>query len=214
MPTVRPLLAGKNGKLGSAIFHFDLPVNPTCCPGASDVCRRACYATHGRFATRRVKDRLAWCYEQSLRDDFAQRMTEEMRAKGALVVRIHVSGDLYDGAYADKWLAVIRACPQVRFYLYTRCWRVPEIVPALEAMAGEKNTRVWYSCDSETGEPEVIPKGVRLAFLQHDEVIPTRAKLVFRTRKMRPKPRVGLPMVCPQETDKEVNCGNCQHCFR
>lgn len=213
MQRVRSLLAVRNGKLGSSIFHFDLPAVATC-PGRSAVCERVCYATHGRFATRRVRARLAWCRRQSLRDDFARRVSGEVRAKGCIVVRIHVSGDFYDAVYTGKWLEVAARHPKVRFYAYTRSWRVPEVVPVLEALAALPNVRLWYSCDTDTGEPASVPAGVRLAFLQHAEIaVPRRARLVFRTRSMRPKPRVGLPVVCPQETNRSVNCGSCQHCW-
>jgi hypothetical protein len=212
MRRVRALLTLKNGKLGSSIFHFDLPAVTTC-PGRSTICERVCYAKSGRFVTRKVKNRLAWCYRQSLREDFAERMIAVIRRLGAIVVRLHVSGDLYSADYARKWLEVMRQCAKVRFYLYSRSWRAAGILPWLARMAALSNVRVWFSCDAE-GQPETVPPGVRLAYLQHTpEVTPDGADLVFRVRGLR-QARVGLPMACPQETDKQVNCGNCQYCWR
>src|SRR5947209_19019949 len=98
MATLRALLAVGNGKLGGSIHHFDLPAVSTC-PGRSDICEAVCYATRGRFNAERVRDRLRWCLRQSRRPDFADRMVGEIRRKGALVIRVHVSGDFYDAGY-------------------------------------------------------------------------------------------------------------------
>jgi hypothetical protein len=104
------LLALGNGKLGASIFHFDLPAAVTC-PGKSRICAQVCYARSGHFLFPQVRERLAWNHEQSLRSDFAGRMAGEIHRKGVLVVRLHVSGDFYDGEYARKWLAVMRSWP-------------------------------------------------------------------------------------------------------
>ncbi len=219
MRSVRPLLTLGNGKLGASIFHFDLPAAITC-PGKSAVCRQVCYARAGHFVFPQVRERLAWNYKQSLRPDFAARMSDEIHRKGVLVVRPHVSGDLYDAGYAGKWLAVMLACPHVRFFGYTRSWRVPDIEPVLRLMAGLKNVRLWYSADRDTGEPADVPEGVRVAWLQDGEDGPESSDLVFRVRKLRrePRQRVGLALVCPHETpagkERGVNCGSCGHCWR
>ena len=217
MRSVRPLLTQGNGKLGGSIFHFDL-LAVTTCPGRSAACA-ACYATQGRYVFPQVRERLAWNGEQSRRKDFARRLAREIHRKGILVVRLHSSGDFYSRAYARQWLAVMRQCPRVRFYFYTRSWRVPAIAPLLEAMARLPNCRAWYSIDADTGVPERVPPGVRLAYLQvQADERPARADLVFRVRRLRrQRRRVGLPMVCPHETPegraREVNCGNCGYCW-
>ncbi len=213
MRSVRPLLSVGNGKLGSSIYHFDLPAVRTC-PGRSAVCEQACYATQGRFVFPQVRERLAWCYQQSRRGDFAPRLVQEIRRKGVLVVRLHVSGDFYDAAYAAKWLAVMRQCPRVRFYFYTRSWRVPGIAAVLEQMAALRCCRAWYSIDHATGVPERVPAGVRLAYLQVTEgERPELVDLLFRVRRLR---RQALPLVCPHETPqgRETNCGHCGRCWR
>jgi hypothetical protein len=108
-----------NTKLGSAIHIWSLPAIVTC-PGSTELCRHWCYATSGRFRLESVKERLEWCYEQSLREDWVSRMVRELRRKGAIVVRVHVAGDFYSRAYAEKWLEVMHACPKVRYYWYSR----------------------------------------------------------------------------------------------
>src|SRR5262249_10329558 len=145
-----------------------------------------CYARGGRFQYPAVQERLRWNYSQSQRSDFAERMAREIRRRGILVLRLHVSGDYYDAAYAAKWLAVMRACPRVRFYFYTRSWRIPAIAAVLEQMAALRCCRAWYSTDRSTGVPERVPAGVRLAYLQVEEgEQPEPADLVFRVRRLR-----------------------------
>ena len=181
MATIRALLAQGNGKLGQSIHHFDLPAVTTC-PGRSPACEAVCYANHGRFHTNLVRERLRCCWQQSQREDFADRMVDEIRRKGVLVVRIHVSGDFFDVPYTKKWLSVFQQCPAAKFYFYTRSWRVPEIAVVLEQMAERDNVRAWYSADPDTGLPESLPPGVRVAWMQSSEDDPQLGNLVFRVR--------------------------------
>ena len=221
METVRPLLTLGNGKLGEAIHSWSLPAIGSC-PGSSELCRRLCYANTGRFLLPAVMERLDWNDVQCRRDDFASRMVEEIRKKGVLVVRIHVSGDYFSAIYAAKWLTVMKKCPKVRFYWYSRSWRIPEIASVLEEMAALRCCRAWYSIDAETGVPLRLPVGVRLAYMQvDDDDRPELADLLFRVRKLRRQPkkqRISLPLVCPAETPEGkkagTTCGSCGICWR
>ena len=134
------MLVQGNGKLGQAISLWSLPAVSTC-PGRSAICELWCYAKSGRFLLPTVKDRLQWNLAQTLRDDFVSRLVDEIRRKGVLVIRIHSSGDFDTAAYATKWMEIMKQCPQVRDYAYTRSYRVPEIAAVLEEMAqSEQNT--------------------------------------------------------------------------
>jgi hypothetical protein len=212
------LLVQGNGKLGTAIHSWSIPAIGTC-PGSTELCRRLCYAGLGHFLLPAVKERLDWNYNQSLRDDFSERMVQEIRRKGVIVLRIHVSGDFFSAEYAGKWLDIMRQCSKVRFYWYSRSWRVPAIAPMLEDMAALRCCYAWYSIDAETGVPLRLPAGVRLAYMQvSEDDRPELANLVFRVRRLRKGKRIGLPMICPAETpqgkERSTTCGSCQHCFR
>lgn len=215
METVRPLLTQGNGKLGASIHLWSIPVRDTC-PGSTELCESVCYANQARFRMKSVKERLDWCYQQCLRGDFVTRMASEIRRKGVLVLRVHVGGDFFSEEYAQKWLDIMRQSPRVRFYFYTRSWRIAEIAPVLEQMAALRCCRAWYSLDAQTGIPMTVPPGVRLAYLQVDtDEEPELLDLLFVVRRLkRHAKRVGLPLLCDHQADTRENCGHCGKCFR
>lgn len=218
MSKVTNLLGKGNGKLGENIHTFSIPAWDTC-PGRSEACS-ICYARKGWFRIGRMREMLDRNLEASRADNFADRMIAEIERRWCRVVRIHVSGDFYDPAYASKWVEIAERCPDVTFYCYTRSWRVAEIVPVLEELAALENTRMWYSADDDTGIPERVPCGVRVAYLlrTEDDRGAETVDLVFRDKPLRTtvSRRVGLAMVCPVEngTDADTDCGRCKVCWK
>lgn len=219
MPAEQKLLTQGSGKLGEALHVWSLPAVSTC-PGSTPTCRRECYAKKGRFSTGYVLKRLRRNLAESKKPDFVERIVREVVSRGVLVLRIHASGDLYDVAYAEKWLRIIRACPRTVFYLYSRSHAVPEIAEVLGRIAAEKNAKVWFSVDADLCASE-LPPNVRVCYLQTElgEKVGD-VDLVFRTKKLRGT-KIGLPMlpVCPNEVPevkkaKGIVCGSCQKCFR
>lgn len=217
MPSERNLLSIGSSKLGESIFGWAIPAVQTC-PGRSACCSRVCYATHGRFVTGKVQRLMKWRYEQSKRPDFVDTMSGEIYRRGVLVLRVHVSGDFATPAYTTKWIEIAARSQHTRFFAYTRSWRVATIEPLLRAFAALPNVRLWYSADRETGLPENVPEGVRVAWLQDTEQLPQGGELVFQVRKLR---RLSLPMaapVCEQELPegkkRGVNCSNCRVCWQ
>ena len=211
----RHLLLQGNQKIGSAIHNWSLPA-VTSCPGASELCKEACYARKHRFGYAVVRRRLQWNWRQCLRDDFVERMVSEIRSRGVLVLRVHVSGDFWSVEYVERWLEIMRQAPRVRFYAYTRSWRIPSLAAALEKLAALSCMRLWYSTDDECGSPANIPANVRLAYLQtSDAPAPSAVDLLFRVRRLRKLP--ALPVICPSETPaghaSQITCGACRRCF-
>src|SRR5262245_34717369 len=111
-----------NGKLGDGIYVFSLPALTTC-PGATPVCQRHCYALRGRvlLQRRRYHANLAATRHAA----FVPAMCREIHRRFVGCVRVHVSGDFYSAAYVRAWTDIARACPQTKFFAYTRSWRVP-----------------------------------------------------------------------------------------
>lgn len=218
MRSVRSLLTQGNDKVGDAIHLWSLPAGADgSCPGSSAVCQRHCYAMAGRYRFAAVKERLAWNFQQAQDADFVDAMSREIRLRGCLVVRVHASGDFFDEEYARKWLAIMERCPAPRYYWYTRSWRVDAIRPVLVEMAQLPHCVGWFSTDSQTGRPSVVPPGVRIAHMQTDAEEVVQADLVFRIRRLR-RTRLPLQVVCPSErpdrVDRTINCGSCRRCWQ
>jgi len=183
-------------------------------------CSGPCYSAFLESLRPSLRDRYQRNLELSQRRDFARLVRAFLILRNVRVARIHTGGDFYAAAYARKWLTVMRRAPTVRFYFYTRSWRVPAILKVLEEMAVLSNVRAWFSCDHDTGVPARVPVGVRLAWLMTaPDDRPPHADLVFRTRPLRRtvQKRVGLALVCPTEngaTGHRTDCERCRVCWR
>jgi hypothetical protein len=215
------MLTPGNRKLGNhLIWGFGLPSGTAAvCRGMTATCQRHCYARRleqYRSATRAYYQANL---HRSRQKDFARRVRAFLIAHHIRVVRIHTGGEFYSVTYARKWHAVIQRSRRVRFYFYTRAWRVPDLREVIESMAEMPNCRVWYSCDRDTGLPRVVPSRVRLAWLMGDEsdLPPKGCHLVFRIRRLRKNPQpvvTGVP-ICPAEVGEGTQtCDRCGLCWR
>jgi hypothetical protein len=186
----------------------------------SATCQTHCYA----LAFERYRPAAAAAYRRNLarsrRRDFVLRLRAFLIAHAVSVVRVHIGGDFYSAAYARKWLRIVQRSPRVRFYFYTRSWRVPAIRDVVERMAALPNCVVWYSCDRDTDVPVGVPDRVRLAWLatSADDAPPEGLDLMFRTRRLRSTPTLaGGPPVCPGEDgvarSRPVTCDRCGVCW-
>jgi len=206
-----------NKKLGREVFAWSLPAGLTC-PGESIECSTRCYAMDGYYNFPSVKDRLAWNWEQSLREDFAPRMIREIHARDLAIVRTHVAGDFYSAEYTRKWEEIIRVCASTRFYAYTRSWNVDEVRPALVRLSRLPNMRLWYSVDRSMPIPRHVPKRVRLAYMQVAPDDAPRGDLIFRTEEVRHTPKLPVLTTCPVEDGVRRNvkptCSSCKLCFK
>lgn len=216
---VRSLLVQGNEKLSPSVSHFDIPAGSTC-PGKSKLCYGKCYARRSRFTFPQVKERLRWCYEQSKRGDFVDRMVDELYRKGVVLMRWHVSGDVYSPAYARKMLEVIGRSSHTQFWAYTRSWRVKTIFPILKAISFMPNMKLWLSCDAETGYPDEVPEHARVAWMQTEAWENVEAAdLVFLDKPVQKErlPLTVVQKVCPTDTpegkNRGVTCATCQYCF-
>lgn len=218
------MLTPGNKKLGGyLIWGFGLPSGTAAvCVGMTPTCRAHCYAARTECyrpkAARRYRQNLAL----SRRRDFARRAWAFLVAHAVRVVRIHTGGEFYSAAYARKWLAVARRARRVRFFTYTRAWRVPGLKPVIDELAALPNVRVWYSADRDTGLPPDVPAGVRVAWLMTagDDDPPAGADLVFRVARLRraPAAEVAGVRVCPAEDGfprpRAPTCDRCGVCWR
>jgi len=218
------MLTPGNKKLGQhLIWGFGLPSGTAAvCVGMTPTCRTHCYAVRTEGYRRRAAVRYRRNLVRSQRRDFVRRMRALLVANHILVVRIHTGGEFYSAAYAQKWVEIARRSRRVRFFTYTRAWRVPAIKAVIDALASLTNCRVWYSADRESGMPPEIPAGVRVAWLMvaADDLPPAGVDLVFRVAPLRRSPAIavaGVP-VCPAEDGlarpRHPTCDHCGICWR
>jgi len=216
------MLTPGNKKLGGhLIWGFGLPSGTAkLCPGMTPTCRRICYAVR----LQSYRPQAAKLYRRNLqlakRKDFVRRIRAFIIAQGIRVVRIHTGGEFYSRKYARKWGRIIAKSSKVKFFTYTRAWRVPSISEVLVELSRLPNLALWYSADRETGWPVIVPPRVRIAWLMTaaDEQPPPEADLVFRTLALRKQPAVevaGVP-VCPAENGQQstATCDRCRICWR
>lgn len=217
------MLTPGNKKLGGRlIWGFGLPSGAGgTCPGSTPACRAHCYAAR----LEGYRPAAAALYRSNLaaarRRGFARRVRAFLVAHRVRVVRVHTGGDFFSARYARKWFEVARRSPRVRFFAYTRSWRVPAIRGAVDELAGLPNFRLWYSCDRDSGLPGHKPPGVRVAWLMtgQGDLPPAGADLAFRVRALRRRPLAVAAgaRVCPAESGAaaagEVTCDRCGVCW-
>lgn len=184
-----PCLPLGNRKVGR-VLTFSLPSGITC-PGSSPWCRANCYAL--RLERLRPHCRQAYLRNLVLSLDwntFTERILESLPSD-ARFIRLHVGGDFHGPAYIEAWQTICDARPKVRFWCYTRSWRLPHLRPALESLRRKRNIQLFASVDPTI--PECPPPDWRIAYLHSDE------------RKN------GLP--CPHQQHKADSCLECGYCF-
>lgn len=156
------------------------------CPGFSEWCVENCYVPKGMFSfwAERYRENSRIAHETG-------RLVEEVELlpKGAWV-RIHASGDFDSVDYIRKWIVAATVRPDIRFWAYTRSWRIPELRRSLDVLRGLPNVVVFASMDPSIDE--LPPEGWRAAWISDD----SRAK--------------GL--VCPEQAGTKSDCVDCGFC--
>lgn len=109
---------GKNSKLAARVSILNLPPIATC-PNCA-TCAGSCYATLRYGDTTHVQPRWDKNLAMTMREDFVEMATRELKYKGTTIVRYHESGDFYSEQYIDKCMELAIANPQVFFYGYTK----------------------------------------------------------------------------------------------
>jgi hypothetical protein len=218
------MLTPGNAKLGQdLIWGFGLPSGGAACVGMTKTCRMVCYA----LRTEQYRPTAAVRYRTNLAlaktKGFARRVRAFLIAHHVRVVRVHTGGEFFAPKYVRKWVAIAERARRVRFFTYTRAWRVPAIRDELDRLAELPNVQLWFSADRETGLPASVPPRVRVAWLMTDdtEPPPTTAgiDLVFRVQRLRQVPLAavnGVP-ICPAEAGlpgPKPTCDRCGLCWK
>ena len=172
------------------------------CPGSTPECEAICYA-------KRIGGPVREVYAQNASDDVPP------IPDACQILRLHVSGDFDTSAYISNWVDRLTERPDVTCWAYTRSWRVPHLVAALEDLRALPNVQLFASMDwSHTDEP---PTGWRRAWIDGDQ----RAGkfLDVTTQDDTGRRRLSTTYdgvssyVCPEETGHKKNCLECAYCF-
>jgi hypothetical protein len=151
----RCFISSPNDKLArTGTFSFPLPAGFSC-PGAG-ACITACFAMVGNYGTITVEMPRIWnllyLYVYGL-DSWVENMVRGIKSRGrdqsgarvgvaqagvrvplqVLTFRWHDSGDFFSQEYLDAAVRVMRACPEVIFYCYTKSlnldWKEALVLP-------------------------------------------------------------------------------------
>lgn len=179
-----------NPKLGRRVPNFStimgLPSEGGTCPGASDWCRANCYAK--RPARQYTNVRARWTENA----DAVRAGMMPVIPANATVYRVHVSGDFYDAAYVHAWRFLAESRPEVKFWAYTRSWRVHGLRKALEKLRALPNFELFASTDLSI--TEATPDGWRVAYIDDDGRY--------------------TGYECPEQNGRKADCDACGYCFR
>jgi hypothetical protein len=175
------------------------------CPGATVECEDICYAKRISGAVREV-------YQRNSSGNDVPPIPEACK-----ILRLHVSGDFDSVIYIENWIERITARPDVMVWAYTRSWRVPSLLPALERLRALPNVQLFASMDPST--KDAPPAGWRRSWIHRNEPKggwPMEQRLRVQERQGRLIMRAvdGVPaFVCPEETGEKPNCISCGYCF-
>lgn len=200
---VRPLITAGNRKLKRPasqarprarrrrlrVFNFNQPAGETC-PGASRWCLDHCYALTGQFQFHSKRYR-----ENRDRAHRGRAIVEAVEGLPAGAwCRIHAAGDFDTPAYIERWRLAASLRPDVRFWGYTRSWRVARLAPALERLRDLANVTLFASVDPSITERP--PAGWRVAWIDASD------------------PRVDeRTLRCPEQTGRMSDCADCGFCI-
>lgn len=192
------LLTRGNRKLGSDVWHFDLPAGPQSggsCPGASTFCAAICYARKGHYTFPSVQGKYAanlklW---QTAPRKLEHTLDRELASlPAATVIRLHTSGDFLSAAYVDMWSRLATMHPHLTFYAYTRSWTVRAILPALQCLRTLPNFTLWASTDDTMPTPPADWPSTRIVATFADA------------------PGIAH---CPEQSGKRASCQDCGLCW-
>lgn len=163
LPDTRDVTVSRYGignlKLGFGVFTYSRLAGDAqgTCPGSTDECEDICYA-------KRIRGPVADVYVLNSGTDNVPAIPLECK-----VLRLHVSGDFDSVEYINNWIAQLRLRPDVTAWAYTRSWRVPRLLLALEQLRALPNMQLFASMDAST--QDLPPVGWRRAWIWRD--IPT-----------------------------------------
>jgi hypothetical protein len=187
-----------NGNRRMNIPTFSLPAGKTCF-GSTPHCEKYCYAKKAEKSYPNVLPSRERNLRVSKTNDFVRQVSKWIMKHKPKYFRIHESGDFYSQEYIDKWMNIIKLCPDTNFLAYTQVYRYNFEFEDLD------NFVLYYSIWDDTDMKEVPINGL-YAFV-YDE---TGQKIHYNKGI-----NILLPDVkkCMKE-EKDIGCEQCLWCFK
>ena len=116
---VQNFLTRGNGKLDTSILGWSItPVKS--CLNCKD-CKKDCYAIGPYNRWPDVKKAWDRNFIMAKQGTFIDSVIGQIkRSRTAKAVRIHVAGDFFNQDYVSMWSKIVKSCPKIRFYGYTK----------------------------------------------------------------------------------------------
>lgn len=205
--------SGKQARIANA---FSLPAGKDMsCPGATEVCESICYAgkLENVFPSFRasvlhnwdiLKDMNGPQMENALRPIIAQFILDSDKWNAPRNFRIHADGDFFNSDYIMAWIHVMRAFPEVQFWVYTR-----NVTAAVRIHKSDiSNCSLYFSGDSANVSIATMlhnTYGINIAMLGNtfDE-----AKALFPKAVRCPENNKAIPLISSKGSACQV-CGLC-----
>ncbi|MBT5607624.1 MAG: hypothetical protein HN742_37270 [Lentisphaerae bacterium] len=137
----------------------ELSVRMAKAAGKSPICER-CYAQKGRYVFPKVREnqrlRSQWWHDTAPVDR-AVILADAIKREGLLrYFRCYDSGDL-DLSAIETWLVFADLLPDIKIWIPTRTWVLPEFMPGLRALNAHPRIVVRPSAVAFDDPPEEIP---------------------------------------------------------
>lgn len=186
------------------------------CPSQTDFCGSICYAGKLEKIYKGVSAVLLHNWAALSGADYATmvallsdmvadfvRDCDKRNAKK--MFRIHWDGDFFSGVYVAAWSSVVRANPDVRFWVYTR---VPTAATFLHAQR-HANLALYFSADPDNVDVAwaLSHKGIAVAYVGRDFA---DGKSSFPDAVRCPENNGSIPLI----SDKGSACIRCGLCVR
>ena len=195
--------------------HGLKPSWPGTCPGSTPECERICFASRPVAELGPVAS--MWL-GNSIREDVPPIPAD------AKLLRLHVSGDFTSIEYISNWITNLSNRPDVTTWVYTRSWRVPELLPHLENLRALPNVQMFASIDKSTPDDElkmITAAGWRRAWIDGDPragkvhriLAHTDKAQMFKNFEVQETGDSVKTLICPEETKAVKNCEECGFCF-
>jgi len=219
-------LSNRAGKQPLIANAFGLPAGKAySCPGATNVCESVCYAGKLEKVFPSMRALLEHNWQILSNADYAT-MVREIHAMVTEFVadcdkrgadksfRIHWDGDFFSREYASAWANVIRAFPNVTFWVYTRSFT--NRLNVIDLIADIPNLAVYLSVDhdNEAWADVILTEYPNVMIAALSDTMDNAAEVI---RNVRPDNRPGAK--CPELIGaiplidvKGGACFSCQLC--